>query len=91
VCQPFKFQRLLKKFFYWPASNQLYGPPYMAGCLPAILSPKVAPTGLMTTTGSRKGVAAHLGWDTKPPFHVLIRVEQPFPELTNHTYIYIKS
>jgi hypothetical protein len=24
-----KFQQLLKKFFYWPASNQLYGPPYI--------------------------------------------------------------
>jgi hypothetical protein len=23
----FKFQRLLKKFFYWPPPDQLYGPP----------------------------------------------------------------
>jgi hypothetical protein len=29
VCQPFKFQRLLKKVFYWPPKLQLYGPPYM--------------------------------------------------------------
>jgi hypothetical protein len=24
----FKFQRLLKKFFYWQRAAQLYGPPY---------------------------------------------------------------
>jgi hypothetical protein len=23
----FKFQRLLKKVFYWPPTKQLYGPP----------------------------------------------------------------
>jgi hypothetical protein len=26
----FKFQRLLKKVFYWPPTDKLYGPPYMS-------------------------------------------------------------
>jgi hypothetical protein len=28
----FKFQRLLKKFFYWPPTKQLYGPPSISKC-----------------------------------------------------------
>jgi hypothetical protein len=29
----FKFQRLLKKFFYWQRKLQLYGPPYIHVCV----------------------------------------------------------
>jgi hypothetical protein len=28
-CAPALFQRLLKKCFYWPPTDQLYGPPYI--------------------------------------------------------------
>jgi hypothetical protein len=28
----FKFQRLLKKFFYWPPPDKLYGPPSILSC-----------------------------------------------------------
>jgi hypothetical protein len=47
----FKFQRLLKKFFYWPPPDQLYGPPYISTLMRVALPPFSSSTGLFGSCG----------------------------------------
>ena len=53
--------------------------------IPAILSPKVTPTCCSPTARIGHGVAAHLGWNTKPSFHIVIGKKESFPEKKGET------